>query len=140
MNVVCISGRLVESPKIFKAALGTIASLSIAVYMGKDGKGVKRTSFFRCVTFDVNAIAACAKCQKGMCVQIVGELYQDKYFTKDGEKRADVQIRIKSIMPFQPFYPPTSDYDKNNPMENPTYENWDPEVSEIPGDGDGNMY
>ena len=90
LNTVTLMGRLVDNPKTFEGNKQTFSTFTIAV-----NEGEERTSFFDCKFFGKDAVVAYLN--KGDKIGIAGRLSQEKYETKDGNKRSAVVIIVNNI-------------------------------------------
>ena len=99
MNVVAISGRLTRDPEIRRAGETEVASFSIAVngrYKNKD------TGAYDVNYFAVNAFGGVGKFveqyfSKGMKVEIQGNLRQERWTDKEGNKRERYSIIAEKV-------------------------------------------
>lgn len=90
LNQVALMGRLVEDPKTYEGKENTLSTFTLAV-----NEGEERTSFFDCKLFGKDAVVAYLN--KGDKIGIAGRLSQEKYETKDGNKRSAVVIIVNNI-------------------------------------------
>ncbi len=94
-------GRIAKNPEIRYTAgenPKAVANISIACnrsYKSKDGESI--ADFFNCTAFGQRAEFIEKYMHKGMKVFIEGDLQQNSYETKEGEKRTSVNIVISSI-------------------------------------------
>ncbi len=94
-------GRIAKDPEIRYTAgenPRAVANFSIACnrnYKSKDGESI--ADFFNCTAFGQRAEFIEKYIHKGMKVFIEGDLQQNSYETKEGEKRTSVSVVISSI-------------------------------------------
>lgn len=96
INTVCVTGRLTKDVEY--NAETEVARFSIAVnreFKNKDGK--YESDFFDVTAFKGSAGFASKFLSKGIKVEIVGNLRQDRWETKEGEKRSRIIIVASSI-------------------------------------------
>ncbi len=95
MNLTVIKGRLVRDVETFITQNEkTIGKFSIAV---SDRFNKEKTHFFNCVSFGNLAENISKYFQKGKEILISGSLSQNKYTTKDGVSKSDIQIIVNSF-------------------------------------------
>lgn len=99
INVVVVEGRLTDNCKIVNQA-GTVCKFSIASnYSVKksDGTWQDEVNFFNCVKFIKQGSGVTQYLTKGKQVVVSGELRQDRYTGKDGQKRSSVNIIVNDL-------------------------------------------
>ena len=96
MNTITIHGRLARDPEIkFFNDDKAVCNISVAVnraYKDKDGNMV--TDFFNCVSYNKQAEILDKYFKKGDGISVQGEMQNNKYTDKEGNKRDRWQIRI----------------------------------------------
>lgn len=96
MNRVILSGRLTSDPDIRATGSGlTIAAFSVAV--DEWYKGEKRTSFFDVTAFGRTAEMLRDMAQKGTRVGLEGTLRQERWESREGEKRSKVAVVAQRV-------------------------------------------
>ena len=99
MNKVIIIGRLTKDVELLEAQGGTpLARLSVAVNRSyKNSDGEREADFFN-VTVWGNQAENCRKyLEKGRQVAIHGELRNDTYTDKNGDKRTSTTINAQEV-------------------------------------------
>jgi single-strand DNA-binding protein len=96
MNTITIHGRLARDPEIkFFNDDKAVCNISVAVnraYKDKDGNIV--ADFFNCVSYNKQAEILDKYFKKGDGISIQGEMQNNKYTDKEGNKKDKWQIRI----------------------------------------------
>lgn len=91
MNHVILTGRLVKDPEIrYNNEKKAVATFVIAV--DRFSKGEKQTDFFRCVAFGPVAERVDQYCLKGSPVIVSGELRNNNWTDKDGNKHKENEV------------------------------------------------
>lgn len=96
MNQIIIHGRLTRDPdtKFFDGDK-TLTKISVAVDRAfKDKDGNKATDFFNCVSFNKQAEIIDKYFKKGDGITVCGEMQNNPYTDRDGNKRDGWQIKI----------------------------------------------
>ena len=102
-NIIVIEGRLTKDPNFMKTKNGkSLCKFSMANnrYYYTDGSLQKEVYFFDFVAWGYNAEKAASNLSKGSHVLVSGELRQDSYITKEGNRKSSVYIlalEIKSL-------------------------------------------
>ena len=100
-NKVFVMGNLTRDPEVRHTTGGSpVTSFSIAVsrkFVTQSGQKNEDVSFFDVETWGKQAETCGQYLQKGSCVFIEGELRQDKWESKDGQKRSRVRIRANRV-------------------------------------------
>lgn len=99
MNKVIIIGRLTKDVELLETPGGTpLARLSVAVNRSyKNSDGEREADFFN-VTVWGNQAENCSKyLEKGRQVAIQGELRNDTYTDKNGDKRTSTTINAQEV-------------------------------------------
>ena len=96
-NKVFLMGNLTRDPEVRVTTGGSpVTSFSIAVsrkFITASGGKNEDVSFFDVETWGKQAETCGKYLKKGSCVFVEGELRQDKWETKTGEKRSRVRVR-----------------------------------------------
>lgn len=95
MNVVCITGRHTKDPEIKTKDQFKIANCTLAVERDikkKDSDGSDDADYFDVVTFGNRADFIEKWFKKGMKMEVVGRLEQNRFTDKNGEKQSRVRI------------------------------------------------
>lgn len=96
MNTITIHGRLTRDPEIrFFNDDKAVCNISVAVnraYKDKDGNII--TDFFNCVSYNKQAEILDKYFKKGDGISIQGEMQNNRYINKEGNKRDKWEIRI----------------------------------------------
>ena len=89
-NIIVIEGRLTRDPNFTKTKNGkSLCKFSMANnrYYYTNGSLQKEVYFFDFITWGYNAEKAASSLSKGSHVLVSGELRQNSYFTKEGNRR-----------------------------------------------------
>lgn len=98
MNTVIMIGRLTKDPEVSYANSGTtIGRFSLAVDRRFKREGEPTADFFNCVTFGKQADFVEKYLKKGTKIAIVGEIQNNNYTNKDGQKVYSTQIMVNQI-------------------------------------------
>lgn len=98
MNLVILMGRICKDPDITSSQSGTtIARYSIAVDRRFKKEGEPTADFFTCVSFGKQAEFVDRYLKKGTKIVVTGELQNNNYTNKDGQKVRDNRIIIEEI-------------------------------------------
>lgn len=93
MNNVTVIGKLIEDPELRFAANGKAFLRTTVVWDTK--KGDEKTShFLRATMFGDTAEHFAESAQKGDSVILVGRLEQNRWETKDGDKRSEIAMIV----------------------------------------------
>lgn len=96
MNTITIHGRLTRDPEIkFFNDDKAVCNISVAVnraYKDKDGNIV--TDFFNCVGYNKQAEILDKYFKKGDGISVQGEMQNNRYTNKEGNRRDKWEIRI----------------------------------------------
>lgn len=93
MNIVVLTGRLTQDPKLTSTQSGTaICTFCIAVRRTKE-----KTDFINCKAWKDTANKIAEYFRKGTAIGVVGSYYVDKYEKKDGEKRDWHYVNVNSF-------------------------------------------
>lgn len=102
-NIIVIEGRLTKDPNFMKTKNGkSLCKFSIANnrYYYINGSLQKEVYFFDLISWGYNAEKVASNLKKGSHVLVSGELRQNSYFTKEGNRRNSIYIlalEIKSL-------------------------------------------
>lgn len=93
------TGRLTRDAELKYTSTGTpLALFSIATnHRKRKGEDSERASFFDCTLWGVVAEKLHVYLSKGKEVAISGELVQDRFQDKDGNKRSMVKINVQNV-------------------------------------------
>lgn len=101
MNSVNIIGNLTRDPELRATQGGVqIATFSIAVnkkWVTKDGEKKDEVSYFDCKAFARRAEVIHQYFRKGSKIALSGELRQERWETKEGDKRSNVVIAVNEF-------------------------------------------
>ena len=98
MNIVILMGRLTRDPEVSSSASGTtFARYSIAVERKFKREGEPDADFFNCTSFGKQAEFVERYLKKGTKIVITGELQNNNYTNKDGQKVYDVRIMVHDV-------------------------------------------
>ena len=96
LNSVVVVGRVVHTPEVKHLASGdAVANLTVA--LNEKVKGEDRAHFFDCVIFGKSAEACGKHLTKGDMIGVSGKLQQERWETKEGQKRSKIVIRVWNI-------------------------------------------
>ena len=102
-NIIVIEGRLTRDPNFMKTKNGkSLCKFSIANnrYYYTNGSLQNEVYFFDLISWGYNAEKVASNLKKGSHILVSGELRQNSYFTKEGNKRNSIYIlalEIKSL-------------------------------------------
>ena len=103
-NVVILVGRLAADPKLRYLSNGTpVANFAVAVNRttrkADGGFNDELDGFFDCELFGGQALSLVETCAKGVEVQLVGSLRQNRFQTKGDQPRtiSRMEIRVESV-------------------------------------------
>ena len=96
INNVTLCGNLVRDPEKKGSEDNPVLRFSIAVNEFVPNAD-DYANYFDCVVFGKRAAALAKVLHKGLKVCISGKLHQDRYETKDGQKRSSVEIRVNDV-------------------------------------------
>lgn len=96
MNQIVLTGRLTATPELKTTGNGTaVTTFCIAVKRAYAPKGGERqTDFIDCVAWRTTAESLCKYLEKGMAVNVVGELQTRTYTDKNGQNRKAVEVMV----------------------------------------------
>lgn len=99
MNKVILTGRLTRDPEISYAQSSgnAIARFTLAVDRRFKREGEPEADFFNCTAFGKQAEFLEKYFHKGMKADCVGEIHNDNYTNKNGEKVYSVQVNISEV-------------------------------------------
>lgn len=98
MNLVILMGRICKDPDITSSQSGTtIARYSIAVDRRFKKDGEPTADFFTCVSFGKQAEFVDRYLKKGTKIVVTGELQNNNYTNKDGQKVYDTRILTNNV-------------------------------------------
>lgn len=100
---VTIAGRLTRDPELrFSSAGKPIASFSVVASQRRKNQVTgewedHNTSFYDCTAFGPMAENICNCLQKGTGVIVVGNMHQEEYTTKEGEKKRSWRVLADDV-------------------------------------------
>lgn len=95
MNKIMITGRLTKDIEVYNSEKTTVGKFTLANDIGYGDN--KKTNFFKCVCFG-NIVEVVNKyTSKGSKILICGELQEDNYTDKNGNKHNDVNIVVNEV-------------------------------------------
>lgn len=97
MNKVILMGRLTRDPEVRMAGEITVANFSLAVERRFKKDGQPEADFFECTAFRKTAEIAEKYLKKGTKVLVEGELQNDNYTNKDGQKVYRTKVIVNQI-------------------------------------------
>jgi single-strand DNA-binding protein len=98
MNLVILMGRLTRDPEVSSSASGTtFARYSIAVDRKFKREGEADADFFNCTSFGKQAEFVEKYLKKGTKIVVSGEIQNNNYTNKDGQKIYDVRIMVHDV-------------------------------------------
>lgn len=98
MNLVILMGRLTRDPEVSSSASGTtFARYSIAVDRKFKKEGEAEADFFNCTSFGKQAEFVEKYLKKGTKIVVSGEIQNNNYTNKDGQKVYDVRIMVHDV-------------------------------------------
>ena len=98
MNLVILMGRICKDPDITSSQSGTtIARYSVAVDRRFKKEGEPTADFFTCVSFGKQAEFVDRYLKKGTKIVVTGELQNNNYTNKDGQKVYDTRILTNNV-------------------------------------------
>ena len=100
MNIVILKGRLAQDPQVRQTATGEAYNFNLAVNrrFSRTETGEQQADFFSCVAFGKTA-EGLQKCSigKGTSLLIRGELRNNSYTDKNGQKHTSDQIYVNEF-------------------------------------------
>jgi len=104
MNNVILKGNLARDPEIkvvnTNGKQSSVVSIVLAVsryFKRANGEKSTETTFVNCEAWDTGAETIAKYCSKGSELLIEGCLKEDRWETKEGEKRSKLKIRINNF-------------------------------------------
>lgn len=98
MNLAILMGRLAKDPDVSSSQSGTtIARYSIAVDRRFKKDGEPSADFFTCVSFGKQAEFVDRYLKKGTKIVVTGEIQNNNYTNKDGQKVYDTRILVHDV-------------------------------------------
>lgn len=95
MNKIIIIGRLTKDVEVHNSEKTTVGTFTLANDTGYGDS--KKTNFFRCVCFGKTTEVMNKYTSKGSKILICGELQEDNYTDKNGDKRNDIKIIVREV-------------------------------------------
>jgi single-strand DNA-binding protein len=96
MNIVVLSGRLVNDPELAYTNTGTAIYRNV-IAVDDFGKNEKQTHFFKFTCFSAYAESVAKYTYKGQPVTVSGRLVMKKWVNKEGQKNSAVEINVDKI-------------------------------------------
>jgi len=126
-NVVVLVGRLTRAPELknTKASGTPFTELSLAVNKSvkqADGSYQKQVSFFDIVVWQRQAETCCQYLHKGSSILVTGELEQQRWTSKDGQKKSKVKVRADRVQFLDPKGTAPAVEDQGPDVTAPEYE------------------
>lgn len=144
MNKFIFTARLTKDPVIRtymnNGQEAKMATFSVACnkFFKKGEEMVKKVAFFNCIAYGYVAKNIEKDLHKGDAVLIDGELQQNDYTTKTGEKRSSFEVNVKALQSFSSVKKTTSFVDNlssNDAGEAPVVDGEEqPAVEDAPED------
>lgn len=101
LNSVTLGGNLARDAELYVTNSGTsVLNFTICVNgsrRAEDGSWEDAPYFFDCVMFGNRAQAIARYMGKGTYVALTGEMRQNRWETKDGERRSKVEVAVSEI-------------------------------------------
>lgn len=100
---VTIVGRLARDPELrFSGAGKPVASFSVVASQRRKNQVTgewedRNTSFYDCTAFGPMAENVCNSLQTGTGVIVTGNMHQEEYTTKEGEKRRSWRVLVDDV-------------------------------------------
>lgn len=95
MNKIIITGRLTKDVEVHNSEKTSVGTFTLANDVGYGDN--KKTNFFRCVCFGKTTEVMNKYTSKGSKILICGELREDNYTDKNGDKRNAVKIIVSEV-------------------------------------------
>ena len=95
---VALTGRLVREPKKNTYNSSTVISFTVAVYTTKKVDEKYIADYYNVSYWGKPAEAVFPKLDKGVLVQVYGDLYQEEYSSQNGEKRLGMSVRASDVI------------------------------------------
>ena len=99
---VALTGRLVREPKQNTYNNSTVISFSVAVYTTKKVDDKYVADYYNVSYWGKAAEIVLPKLDKGTLVQVYGDLYQEEYTDKAGNKRQGMSVRANEVICLNP--------------------------------------
>ena len=118
INCISIVGRLTRDIELKYTNSGTaIGKAAIAVnrYFNKE----KEVSYFDFTIWGKLAESLAAYLKKGIRIGIVGELVQQRWVTKESEKRSKIEINVRAVQLLDSNYKDAPSKEKDEMEEDP---------------------
>lgn len=97
LNRVSLQGNLVDDPELVGSEKN-VARFTVAVNNGFGEN--ENTAFIPCVAFGKQATIIAEHFQKGRQIIVNGSLVQNRWETKDGDKRSRLELRLATFEGF----------------------------------------
>lgn len=119
---VALTGRLTKEPKQSTYNNSTVISFSVAVYTTKKEGDKYVADFYNVSYWGKAAEIVFPKLDKGVLVQVYGDLYQEAYTDAKGEKRLGMSVRANEVIKLKDPEGKPSNYNAAPKVENTTEE------------------
>lgn len=100
MNIVLLSGNLVEKPELRSLESGDVVNFTVAntkKFTSKDGEKKEETIFVNCTAWNQSARFLSEYCDKGTKVMVEGSWRTDKWQNDEGENRYKDGVRVNRL-------------------------------------------
>ena len=98
LNVITITGRLVETPELHHTKNGTpVTTIRIAVKRDSEKNKEDDTNFFDVIAWRSSAEFACEHFRKGSLMQAVGRLENRKWTDRHNQARVTSEIKAEKL-------------------------------------------
>ena len=95
---VALTGRLTREPRNGEYNGSTVISFSVAVYTTKKVDDKYVADFYNVSYWGKAAEAVYPKLAQGTLVQVYGDLYQEEYSDKQGNKKQGMSVRASEVI------------------------------------------
>jgi single-strand DNA-binding protein len=96
LNLVVLTGNITNDPEIKSSASGLLVA-KITIAWNEVYKGEKKAHFFDAVAFGKTAELLRDYFKKGSALTVEGVLKQDRWETKEGDKRSKLTVSVNKI-------------------------------------------
>lgn len=98
LNIVTLQGRLTADPELKYTNNNTpVLNFSVAVEENRIANGERKTNFFKCVAWKKCAEFISTYFEKGKPIIITGELSNNAYTDKNGNKQMNTFVIVSSV-------------------------------------------
>lgn len=95
MNKIIVTGRLTKDIELYHSEKTSVGNFTLANDVGYGDK--KKTNFFKCVCFGKTSEVMEKYTSKGSKILICGEMQEDNYTDKNGDKRNGFKIIVSEV-------------------------------------------